>query len=105
MEKFMCKVRSNVRAAILFIAAGVSLVALSAATVWAQETGGDLGGGAGIFRAKNPETKRGSNPSRPGPRPVQTLKVDSKTRSAPATMRATRTSMFKPNNPTEPQSN
>ncbi len=71
MEKFMCKVRSNVRAAILFIAAGVSLVALSAATVWAQETGGDLGGGAGIFRAKNPETKRGSNPSRPGPRPVR----------------------------------
>jgi tetratricopeptide (TPR) repeat protein len=30
----------------------------------AQETGGDLGGGAGIFRPKNPEAKR-NNPSKP----------------------------------------
>src|SRR5438270_3261089 len=34
----------------------------------AQETGGELGGGAGIFRPKNPEAKRSSNPSRSGPR-------------------------------------
>ncbi|MDX6496838.1 MAG: protein O-GlcNAc transferase [Blastocatellia bacterium] len=31
----------------------------------AQETGGDLSGGAGIFRPKNPEAKRSGNPSKP----------------------------------------
>jgi tetratricopeptide (TPR) repeat protein len=31
----------------------------------AQETGGELGGGAGIFRPKNPEAKRSGTPSRP----------------------------------------
>lgn len=36
--------------------------------VIAQETGGELGGGAGIFRPKNPEAKRSGNPARP-PRP------------------------------------
>src|SRR5438128_10411607 len=44
---------------ITFICAGVAQ---------AQETGGELGGGAGIFRPKNPEAKRSSNPSRSGPR-------------------------------------
>lgn len=33
-------------------------LALTASTVRAQEAGGDLGGGAGIFRPKNPETNR-----------------------------------------------
>src|SRR6266446_2149704 len=37
----------------------------------AQETGGDLSGGAGIFRPKNPEAKRGANPSRPVVRPTR----------------------------------
>src|SRR5215471_840327 len=40
----------------------------SGALAHAQETGGDLVGGAGIFRPKNPEAKRSSNPKRP-PRP------------------------------------
>src|SRR2546429_7664793 len=31
----------------------------------AQEAGGDLVGGAGIFRPKNPEAKRSGNPNRP----------------------------------------
>lgn len=31
----------------------------------AQETGGDLSGGAGIFRPKNPEAKRSGKPARP----------------------------------------
>lgn|SRR5574341_241250 len=31
----------------------------------AQETGGELGGGAGIFRPKNPEAKRSTGPARP----------------------------------------
>ena len=37
----------------------------------AQETGGDLVGGAGIFRPKNPDAKRTSGPRRP-PRPTMT---------------------------------
>jgi tetratricopeptide (TPR) repeat protein len=37
----------------------------------AQETGGDLLGGAGIFRPKNPESKRSSNPTRPVARPTR----------------------------------
>ena len=49
----------------------VGTVAFSGLNGRAQETGGELGGGAGIFRPKNPETKRGANPSRPGPRPAR----------------------------------
>jgi superkiller protein 3 len=37
----------------------------------AQETGGDLLGGAGIFRPKNPESKRSTNPTRPVARPTR----------------------------------
>src|SRR4051812_42425981 len=37
----------------------------------AQETGGDLVGGAGIFRPKNPEARRSSGPRKP-PRPAMT---------------------------------
>jgi tetratricopeptide (TPR) repeat protein len=37
----------------------------------AQETGGDLVGGAGIFRPKNPEAKRSTGPRKP-PRPTMT---------------------------------
>src|SRR5215831_12748097 len=37
----------------------------SGALAHAQETGGDLVGGAGIFRPKNPEAKRSGNPKRP----------------------------------------
>src|SRR5215216_1049303 len=33
-------------------------------SVQGQDVGGDVGGGAGIFRAKNPETKK--NPGKPG---------------------------------------
>jgi len=34
-----------------------SVCLLAASAVWAQDVGADVGGGAGIFRAKNPETK------------------------------------------------
>ncbi|HMG74386.1 MAG TPA: tetratricopeptide repeat protein [Pyrinomonadaceae bacterium] len=44
---------------------------LMCAAASAQETGGDLTGGAGIFRPKNPEAKRGANPSRPVARPTR----------------------------------
>ena len=46
----------------------VCLLILTAGVSQAQETGGDLGGGSGIFRPKNPEAKRSRNPNRP-PRP------------------------------------
>src|ERR1700752_3822338 len=45
------------------------LLLLAAVIVQAQETGGALIGGAGIFRPKNPEAKRTTNPTRPRPRP------------------------------------
>ena len=55
-----------------------SLAALIAVSIFiaafaarAQETGGALGGGAGIFRPKNPETKRSANPSKPVARPTR----------------------------------
>lgn len=38
------------------------------ASVHAQDVGGDVGGGAGIFRAKNPETKKSAN--KPGVKPA-----------------------------------
>jgi tetratricopeptide (TPR) repeat protein len=37
----------------------------------AQETGGEAGVGAGIFRPKNPESKRSTNPTRPVARPTR----------------------------------
>src|SRR6266545_3734476 len=43
-------------------------MALLATGAFGQETGGELGGGAGIFRPKNPEAKRSGSPARP-PRP------------------------------------
>src|SRR5437588_8068595 len=45
---------------------GLSVV-IFPATLRAQEASGDLVGGAGIFRPKNPESKRSANPSRPRP--------------------------------------
>jgi len=46
----------------------ISCVAMLSGIAMAQETGGELGGGAGIFRPKNPEAKRSTGPARP-PRP------------------------------------
>jgi tetratricopeptide (TPR) repeat protein len=46
-------------------------IMMCAGVARAQETGGDLSGGAGIFRPKNPEAKRGANPSRPVARPTR----------------------------------
>jgi tetratricopeptide (TPR) repeat protein len=45
-------------------------ILMCAGAARAQETGGDLSGGAGIFRPKNPEAKR-SNPTRPTTRPTR----------------------------------
>jgi tetratricopeptide (TPR) repeat protein len=52
----------------------------------AQETGGDLLGGAGIFRPKNPESKRSANPTKPAARP--TKPVARPTQPSPAEIEA-----------------
>src|SRR5258705_3844973 len=54
------------------------LVLLCGAVTQAQDTGGALVGGAGIFRPKNPEAKRTTNPNRPPrPRPNPSTRPDS----------------------------
>ena len=47
-------------------------VFISPGVAQAQEVGGDLSGGAGIFRPKNPEAKRSSKPTRPATKPLAT---------------------------------
>jgi len=56
------------RAVVLSSAAlGLSLGAFT--LVFAQDVGADVGGGAGIFRAKNPETKKSTTKPTPGGKP------------------------------------
>jgi tetratricopeptide (TPR) repeat protein len=43
----------------------VTALMLLVTVAFAQETGGELGGGAGIFRPKNPEAKRSGGPPKP----------------------------------------
>ena len=50
---------------LVFSLTAVCALAFTAVAVRAQETGGDLVGGAGIFRPKNPEAKRSGNANRP----------------------------------------
>jgi len=65
-----------VRAALVFRALCLSLL-LTGTAAFGQDVGADVGGGAGIFRPRNPETRKGgakpltpvTKPStRPGPR-------------------------------------
>lgn len=59
---------SNKHAIIAFISSSTLVIAgiLAFATLaFAQETGGELGGGAGIFRPKNPTAKRSGAPPKP----------------------------------------
>ena len=55
-------------------AAGITSAAIclslgASALVFAQDVGADVGGGAGIFRAKNPETKKPANKPAAGTKP------------------------------------
>lgn len=50
--------------------AALCLSLWTVASVHAQDVGGDVGGGAGIFRAKNPETKKSSGKSGAGAKPA-----------------------------------
>jgi tetratricopeptide (TPR) repeat protein len=69
----MMRANAIVRAAVL-LSAAVCLSLSVAGRVLAQDVGADVGGGAGIFRAKNPETKKkGTKPAataKPGTRPT-----------------------------------
>lgn len=53
--------------AVLLSSAALSLSLWTVATTHAQDVGGGVGGGAGIFRAKNPETKKST--AKPGTKP------------------------------------
>ncbi len=52
----------------LFVIGCLSMLVTGA---FAQETGGELGGGAGIFRPKNPEAKHSAAPTRPRLSPAE----------------------------------
>ena len=74
-------INAILRAAFLSSAAlclGVGTVA----SVQAQDVGGDVGGGAGIFRAKNPETKKSATKSTTGTKPAN--RTTGSTRARPA---------------------
>jgi tetratricopeptide (TPR) repeat protein len=59
--------RANKQFHLAALVAGLLMMFAVSAT--AQETGGELSGGAGIFRPKNPEAKHRTNPSKPVVRP------------------------------------
>ncbi len=56
--------------------------ALLLPAVNAQETGGELGGGAGIFRPKNPEAKRSTGPARPTPARISPAELEARFQDA-----------------------
>src|SRR5215467_14064332 len=56
--------------------------ALSAADVFGQDVGADIGGGAGIFRAKNPESKKKSTKS--GTAPKTSNRTTARAKSSPS---------------------
>ena len=49
--------------AVVLSSAALCLSLSASALVFAQDVGADVGGGAGIFRAKNPETKKAAKPT------------------------------------------
>ena len=67
------------RAAVLSFAA-LCLTLSAFALVLAQDVGADVGGGAGIFRAKNPETKKGAKPA--GAKPTGKSSANNRARSS-----------------------
>src|SRR5688572_23010075 len=71
----MMRANAILRAAFL-LSAAVSLTLFVAGLAPAQDVGSDVGGGAGIFRAKNPETKK------KGTKPSATAKPGTKTSGA-----------------------
>jgi tetratricopeptide (TPR) repeat protein len=60
---------SKNRVGLMMICAAALCVSVCVTMAVAQETGGDLMGGAGIFRPKNPEAKHSAKTPRPRPNP------------------------------------
>src|ERR1044072_6186620 len=58
----MMSTNAILRAAVLSLAA-LCLSLASVSVAFGQDPGPDFGGGAGIFRPKNPETKRATKPN------------------------------------------
>jgi tetratricopeptide (TPR) repeat protein len=77
----MMKANALLRA-VLISAAFCSALALCVVEVPAQDVGAEVGGGAGIFRAKNPETKKGKA------KPPKTTTKKSSTRRGSKAVRA-----------------
>src|SRR6185369_10029863 len=67
--RVMMRTNAILRAVFLTFAA-LGLTLASFALVFAQDVGADVGGGAGIFRAKNPETKKNATKPTPGAKPT-----------------------------------
>ena len=65
--------------AVFLGSAALCLSLFTVASVPAQDVGGDVGGGAGIFRAKNPETKKSASKpvagAKPANRPTPTTRA------------------------------
>ncbi len=59
----------------------LSLTVFTVPGAFGQAVGGDVGGGAGIFRPKNPETKRASKPATPVTKPSTTRTTTRTTRT------------------------
>ncbi|MEP6719115.1 MAG: tetratricopeptide repeat protein [bacterium] len=76
------RVSSLIRVSALLIAIPLCLAAVGL-NAQAQDVGADVGGGAGIFRPKNPEVKKR------GPRPTSTVRRTNTTRTAPVTTAVT----------------
>lgn len=76
------RVSSIIRVSALLIAIPLCLAAVGL-NAQAQDVGADVGGGAGIFRPKNPEVKKR------GPRPTSTVRRTNTTRTAPVTTAVT----------------
>ena len=63
------KVDAILRTVLMSVAVNLG-VAMVAGSVLAQDVGGDIGGGAGIFKPKNPETKKNTGKAaKPAPKP------------------------------------
>ena len=73
---------SKNRAGLMMICAVALCVFVCGTIAVAQETGGDLMGGAGIFRPKNPEAKHSARTTRPRPATLTPAELEEKFQDA-----------------------
>jgi len=82
MNNGQLRLKNVVMRALVSSALMIAGSALLLPAAQAQETGGELGGGAGIFRPKNPEAKRSSGPARPNPVRVSPAEIEARFQDA-----------------------